>query len=98
MSQDSNKFYILNYYISVYTGEESSMNMKLTNCSERGNTYIMTVEEFENKIEPIIIEYNRQDENAGLPDYIYDFSGILDIEPQDTDEYYNPETGEKIVI
>ena len=98
VSQDANKFYILNYHISVYTGEESSMNMKLTNCSESGNTYIMTVEEFENKIEPIIIEYNRQDENAGLPDYIYDFSGILDIEPQDTVEYYNPDTGEKIVI
>lgn len=98
VSQAPNKFYILNYHISVYTGEESSMNMKLTNCSERGNTYLMTVEEFTNKIEPIIIEYNRQDENGGLPDYIYDFSEILDIEPQDTVEYYNPETGEKIVI
>ena len=98
VSQDPNKFYILNYHISVYTGEESSMNMKLTNCSERGNTYLMTVEEFENNIEPIIIDYNRQDENGGLPDYIYDFSEILDIEPQDTVEYYNPETGEKIVI
>ena len=98
VSQDPNKFYILNYHISVYTGEESSMNMKLTNCSERGNTYLMTVEEFENNIEPIIIDYNRQDENGGLPDYIYDFSEILDIEAQDTVEYYNPETGEKIVI
>lgn len=98
VSQDPNKFYILNYHISVYTGEESSMNMKLTNCSERGNTYLMTVEEFENKIESIIIDYNRQDENGGLPDYIYYFSGIIDIEPQDTVEYYNPETGEKIVI
>lgn len=98
VSQDPNKFYILNYHISVYTGEESSMNMKLTNCSERGNTYLMTVEEFENKIEPIIIDYNRQDENGGLPDYIYDFSEILDIVPQDIVEYYNPETGEKIVL
>lgn len=98
VSQDPNKFYILNYHISVYTGEESSMNMILTNCSERGNTYLMTVEEFANNIESIIIEYNRQDENGGLPDYIYDFSEILDIEPQDTVEYYNPETGEKIVI
>ena len=74
------------------------MNMILTNCSERGNTYLITVEEFAKNIESIIIEYNRQDENGGLPDYIYDFSGILDIEPQDTVEYYNPETGEKIVI
>lgn len=98
VSQDPNKFYILNYHISVYTGEESSMNMKLTNCSERGNTYLMTVEEFANNIEPVIIEYNRQDENGGLPDYIYNFSEILDIEPQDTVEYYNPDTGEKIVI
>ena len=98
VTQDPNKFYILNYHISVYTGQEASMNMKLTNCSERGSTYLMTVEEFTNKIEPIIIEYNRQDENGGLPDYIYDFSEILDISPQDTVEYYNPETGEKIVI
>ena len=98
VSQEQNKFYILNYHISVYTGEESSMNMKLTNCSERGNTYVMTVEEFENKIEPIIINYNRQDEKGGLPDYIYDFSISLDIEPQATVEYYNPDTGEKIVI
>lgn len=98
VSQDPNKFYILNYHISVYTGEESSMNMILTNCSERGNTYLMTVEEFANNIESIIIEYNRQDENGGLPDYIYDFSEILDIEPQDTVEYYNPDTGDKIVI
>lgn len=98
VSQEQNKFYILNYHISVYTGEESSMNMKLTNCSERGNTYVMTVEEFENKIEPIIINYNRQDEKGGLPDYIYDFSISLDIEPQAIVEYYNPDTGEKIVI
>ena len=98
VNENQNKFYILNYYISVYTGEESSMNMTLTSCSERGNAYSMSVDEFKNNIEPIIIDYARQDENGGLPDYIYDFNGILDIEPQNTVEYYSSETGEKIVI
>ena len=58
----------------------------------------MTVHDFEENIEPIIIEYARQDESGGIPDYIYDFSVLLKIEPQNTTEYYNPETGEKIVI
>ena len=96
--ENSNNFYILNYYISVYTGEESSIQETLTSCFERGNTYVMTVNDFKQNIEPIIIEYNRRDENGGLPDYIYDFTNILDIQPQDTVEYYNPETEEKIVI
>ena len=98
VAQNPNNFYILNYYISIYTGEEWSTKQILTNCYERGNAYEMTVHDFEENIEPIIIEYNRQDENGGIPDYIYDFSTLLKIEPQSTVEYYNPETGEKIVI
>ena len=98
VNENPNKFYVLNYYISVYTGEEQSMKMTLTSCYERGNSYSMSVHDFEESIEPIIIDYARQDKNGGLPDYIYNFSDMLRIEPQDIVEYYNPETGEKIVI
>lgn len=98
VSENQNNFYILNYYISVYTGDEWSTGQTLTNCYERGNVYEMTVHDFEENIEPIIIKYARQDENGGLPDYIYDFSDLLNIEPQNLVEYYNPETGEKVVV
>jgi len=96
--ENPNRFYILNYYISVYTGDEWSTGQLLTNCCEKGNTYEMTVQEFEEKVEPVIIEYARQDESRGILDYIYNFSNLLDIEPQNIIEYYNPKTGEKIVI
>lgn len=98
VSENSDNFYILNYYISVYTGEEWSLQQILTNYSERGNTYEMTVHDFEENIEPIIMNYNRQEEFGAVPEYVYDFSEMLKIEPQSTTEYYNPETGEKIVI
>lgn len=98
VSERPNNFYIMNYYISIYTGEEPSVQQILTSCSERGNTYEMTVHDFEENVEQIIIDYMRQDANGGLPDYVYDFSDILKIEPQQVIEYYNPETGEKVVI
>lgn len=98
VSENPNNFYILNYYINIYTGEEFSTQQTLTSCYEKGNAYEMTVDYFEKNIEPIIIDYARQDENGGLSDYIYNFSDILQIEPQNTVEYYNPETGEKVVI
>ena len=98
VKQNSNNFYIVNYYINIYTGEEWTTKQVLTNCYERGNAYEITVHDFEENIEPIIIEYNRQGESGGIPDYIYDFSELLKIEPQNTVEYYNPETQEKVVI
>jgi len=98
VNENPNNFYILNYYISVYTGEEISLQQTLTNCIEKGNAYEMTVHDFEESIEPIIIDYARKDENGGLPNYLYDFSNILGIEAQTFTEYYDPETGEKIVI
>ena len=97
-SENPNRFYILNYHISIYTGEEWSTKQVLTNCWEYGNAYEMSVHDFEKNIEPIIMEYNRADESGGIPEYIYNFSEKLKIEPQTTTEYYNPETGEKIVI
>lgn len=98
VKENPNEFYILNYYISVYTGEDWATKQVLTNYYERGNSYYMTVHDFEENIEPIIIEYNRQNENGGIPDYVYDFTELLDIEPQNNSECYNPETGDKIVI
>ena len=97
-AENSNRFYILNYYISIYTGEEWSTRQELTTYWEYGNSYEMSVHDFEENIEPIIMEYNRRDEYGGIPEYIYNFSEKLKIEPQTTTEYYNPETGEKIVI
>lgn len=98
VSQNPNSFYVLNYYISIYTGEDWETQQVFTSCFERGNSYEMTVHDFEENIEPIIIKYNRQDASGGLPDYVYDFTDMLKIEAQNTNEYYDPETGEKIVI
>jgi len=97
-NENPNNFYILNYYISIYTGQEWSTKQILTNCWEYGNSYEMTVHDFEENIEPIIREYNRDDGSGGIPDYVYNFSEMLKIEPQSVTEYYNPENGEKIVI
>ena len=58
----------------------------------------MTVHDFEVSIEPVILEYNRSFEMMDIPDYVYDFENLLKIAPQETYEYYHPETGEKIVI
>ena len=96
--ENPNNFYILNYYISIYTGQEWSTQQMLTNCWEHGNYYEMSVHDFEENIEPIIVEYNRNDGGGGIPNYVYNFSEMLKIEPQSVIEYYNPETGEKIVI
>lgn len=98
VKENPNNFYILNYYISVYTGEDWGTKQTFTSYHERGNAYEMTAHDFEENIEPIIIDYARQDESGGIPDYVYDFSELLKIEPQNTTEYYNPLTGEKIVI
>ncbi len=58
----------------------------------------MTLHDFEENIEPIIIEYNRREPSGEVPDYVYYFSEILNEDPQEINEYYVPETGEKIVI
>ena len=96
--ENANNFYVLNYYISIYTGKEFSTGEIYTSCYLKGNTYEMTVHDFKENIEPIIIDYARQEEGGGIPDYIYDFSDVLGIDAQNTTEYYNPDTGEKIVL
>lgn len=98
-NRDSSKFYILNYYIYIYTIEENSTQQILTYCQSTGNSYEVTVHDFEENLDPVIREYNREvGGDGGIPDYIYNFSENLKIEPQETREYYNPETGEKVVI
>lgn len=97
-NKNSSKFYILNYYIYISTYEEWSTNQMLTLYEERGNSYEVTVHDFEESLEPIIIKYNRMEPAGDIPDYVYNFNEVLKIEPQDTMEYYNPQTGEKIVI
>ena len=97
-SRDTNNFYIINYYININTTVENSTQQNLTYCEKTGNSYEMTIHDFEENIEPIIIENNRSDPGGALPEYIYDFSKVLKIEPQRTMEYYNPETGDKVVI
>ena len=98
VTENPNNFYIINYYISIYTGQEWSTQQILTNCWEHGNSYEISVHDFEENIEPIIREYNRDDGGGGIPIYVYDFSDMLKIEAQTVTEYYNPETEEKIVI
>ena len=70
----------------------------ITKCTTKGNTYEMTVHDFEENVEPIIIKTNREYSGGDIPEYIYDFTDILKVGPQNIDEYFNPETGEKIVI
>ena len=98
-SQYSNNFYILNYYLYAYTGEDWQTKQNRTSLEMRGNSYEITLHDFEENIEPIIIEYNRSISEEGIaPDYVYYFENSLKIAPQETIEYYNPDTGEKIVI
>ena len=96
--RDTSNFYILNYYISINTIKENSTQQILTYCEINGNSYEMTIHDFEENIEPIIMEYNRSEPGGEIPNFIYDFSKVLKIEPQKIIEYYNPETGEKVVI
>ena len=98
-NQDTNNFYILNYYIEINGFFEQSLDENLVSVTEWGNYYDMTIHDFETTIEPIIIKYDRSaNEGGGIPEYVYDFSDSLKIEPQRLTEYYNIETGEKVVI
>lgn len=98
-NQDTNNFYILNYYIEINGFFEQSMEENLVSVTEWGNYYDMTIHDFETTIEPIIIKYDRSaNEGGGIPEYVYNFTDVLKIEPQRLTEYYNIETGEKVVV
>lgn len=98
-NQDTNNFYILNYYIEINGFFEQSLDENLVSVKEWGNYYDMTIHDFETTIEPIIIKYDRSaNEGGGIPEYVYNFTDVLKIEPQRLTEYYNIETGEKVVV
>lgn len=96
-NEKQDNFYILNYNIYFDRYEDTTIEQKFIKCNEYGNYYEMTAHDFEVSIEPVIIESCRNTYDVANA-YIYDFSRLLKIEPQKTDEYYNIETGEKVVI
>ncbi len=98
-AKDPNSFYVVNYHISLFDRTDLIDGVKLISCSEAGNSYEMTVHDFEEIIEQEIRDYIKRESNSGaVPDYVYDFSKTLKIEPQTILEYYNTQTGEKVVI
>lgn len=96
-NENKNNFYILNYSIYFDRYQDEETEQKLIRCHEDGNYYEMTVHDFEENVESFIISCSRKNYDSGNT-YIYDFKDILKISPQKSDEYYNIETGEKIVI
>lgn len=96
--KNPDNFYILNYSIEISTIYDNSLMQNMTYCSTIGNSYEMTVHDFEENVESIIIKRNREQSEGDIPTYIYDLKDALKIEPQNINEEYNPETGEKVVI
>lgn len=96
--KNPDNFYILNYNISISTTYDDATMQNMTYCTTKGNSYEMTVHDFQENIEPIIIKINRENLGKEIPTYVYDFKDILKVEPQTIMEEYNPQTGEKIVI
>lgn len=99
-NNNKENFYILNYGIEINGFFEESIEKNVVLIKEIGNYYDMTIHDFEITIEPIIIQQNRDaNENGGIELYgVYDFSESLQIEPQETIEYYDIETGKKVVV
>lgn len=96
--KNPDNFYILNYNISISTTYDDAAMQNMTYCTTKGNSYEMTVHDFQENIEPTIIKINRENLGKEIPTYVYDFKDILKVEPQTIMEEYNPQTGEKIVI
>lgn len=98
-SENQNNFYIMNYSINIGQYEDFQTKQEYTLYTEEGNTYEMTINDFKETIEPQVIKYNIDMSNIpAVPLYVYDFSETLKISPKNTEEYYIPETGEKIVV
>ena len=98
VEKNQKNFYILNYYITI-TPYASSNDESYITYYEFGNSYEMTVLDFEETIEPIIIEESKTSScDQPITYMIYNFTDILKISPQTTVEYYNTKTGEKIVV
>ena len=96
IQKNPKEFYILNYYITVsqYATDETYITYY-----EFGNSYEMTVLDFEETIEPIIKEEcKKMSSDQPISYIIYNLTDVLKIAPQSTIEYYNIETGEKIIV
>lgn len=96
-NQNTQNFYILNYKITVDDYYDDFTKQNLIKCEERGNYYEMTLHDFSENIEPIIIQDNRNVYESDV-EFVYDFSSLLNVAPQDLIEYYNPETEVKVII
>ena len=96
-NKNTQNFYIMNYKITVEDYFDDFTKQNLVKCVERGNSYEMTVHDFTENIEPIIIQDNRNVYESDV-EFVYDFSSQLNIAPQEITEYYNPETEQKVVI
>lgn len=96
-NKNTQNFYIMNYKITVEDYFDDFTKQNLVKCVERGNSYEMTVHDFTENIEPIIIQDNRNVYESDV-EFVYDFSSLLNIAPQELTEYYNPKTEQKVVI
>lgn len=96
-NKNTQNFYIMNYKITVEDYFDDFTKQNLVKCVERGNSYEMTVHDFTENIEPIIIHDNRNVYESDV-EFVYDFSSLLNIAPQELTEYYNPKTEQKVVI
>ena len=66
-------------------------------CEEYGNTYEMTKHDYEETVEPIIIENLRSNEPDLMSIELFDLKEVLNKEMEHVTEYYNLITGEKVV-
>ena len=96
-NKNTQNFYIMNYKITVEDYFDDFTQQNLVKCVERGNSYEMTVHDFTENIEPIIIQDNRNVYESDV-EFVYDFSSLLNIAPQELTEYYNPKIEQKVVI
>ncbi len=96
-NQNTQNFYILNYKITIEDYVDETTKNTFIKYVEIGNSYDMTAHDFTENIEPIVIQKNREAHESDI-EFVYDFSSLLGISPQETTEYYNPITGVKVVI
>ncbi len=95
--QNKNSFYIMNYYITYFLQSNEEDENKIVVCEEYGNTYEMTKHDYEETVEPIIIENLRSNEPDLMSIELFDLKEVLNKEMEHVTEYYNLITGEKVV-
>ena len=95
--QNKNSFYIMNYYIIYYLQSAQEDEDKIVVCQEDGNTYEMTKHDYEETVEPVVIEISRRDGADLMESELFDLKKVLNKEMEHVTEYYNLTTGEKVV-